>query len=709
MKGYTANTNEKIEARIGFIISYPFQFHVLKNIYKHLKIDSEFIVDTAPFFPVKQPDDLIQSIVSLLEKNNVPYKIASYDNYKNQEHSSVFFEKYEVLVSLWEFGCLGMPCNNSKKKVRIGYGSGKELTMYRPSGRIFDFALAYGPRDNSAFSLFCESNIVGVPKFDDWFNGNFDKDLIKDLSSHLNTLKKTILYLPTHSDLCSIEQLAPGLKALTSTYNVITKLHYLNLTDQPELVEHLKGGNILLFSDDADLLTLLKVSDVVLSDNSSAIFDAMLADKPIVVTDFLTKDFLDYKHKEVRNYRRGNTSALTYSGSMEQLVKQEKLVVSFQDPNKLEEAIKEGLRDDIFYKKNRTKINQELVGFQDGNCGERAAKEIERIKELTTLPTKPPMAHALDVYDKKMKFQEGLTSSKIEYQNWLYENTAHSGKVFTVVVFDLFGGNIKETMQSLYNQNFSRDAYDVVVLTENQKVLNSSLIKYIYVKENIGTTLSDFLASVNSSFVCFTTAGTVVPNDWLINFFKQYKNNMDVVGVGGYSLPKEIVSIFDECENFYFSERVGMQFSQKSTFYQIKSTLLYKNPACEDPSNTSYRVDFVRKLPGFFTSLASLNGLFLCLKQFAVRDGGYTTFDGVYVIRPGIANFKKYLFYNYEVGLNYFFITKIKQTSMIKMIFSSFFYTISIRKRIIFTAIIFLGELFRIVGRIHRWSLGKSV
>ena len=279
----------------------------------------------------------------------------------------------------------------------MNYGAGKELTMFQPHCRYWDLYLCLGPRVYDVIRLYTWAEIVGYPKFDDWFNNEFDEKFIAEIKKSLNPSKKTILYLPTHGDLSTINDLADELIKLSKTYNVLAKLHYYTPHEEPERMEKLKHLKIMLFSDETDLLPLLKITDVAVSDNSSAIFDVILADKPVVVTDFLSKRYLDIGHKRLRSFRfRFPEGALTYSQSIEQKIKKDGSVVTIQKPQELPAAIERALIDDEYYKTMRKKIRKGIFSFYDGKCGERAGVAIKKLAAIKELPEKPILYHVFE-------------------------------------------------------------------------------------------------------------------------------------------------------------------------------------------------------------------------------------------------------------------------------------------------------------------------
>lgn len=396
---YEENANPK--AKIGFVLFYPFQYYVQKDVYKHLKNNAEFIIDLGVFYPVKQPRELIESIISLLKKEGVFFRILYHDDYKHARYLERFFSKYGALVSQWKRGCMKLDCIRDIKKIHLPYGAGKDITTFGFWKSCFDLILAYGKRDHAVYSLYTKSKIVGNPKFDDWFS---DRKKINKLANlNIDGRKKTVLYLPTHSDLCSIEYIAEELGQISQKYNVIAKLHYYTSHEEPERIELLEKGGITILKDDCDLLDLLSIADAVLSDNSSAIFDAILADKPVIATDFWSDEFIDLEHSRFKTYRRGISKSLTYSESIEQQLKKTGSIHTVKEPADLAQVVELALKDGEKFKKRRAKIRQELFSFNDGKCGQRAAKEINKFLCSSEFPKRPLVYHLIQDFARSEK------------------------------------------------------------------------------------------------------------------------------------------------------------------------------------------------------------------------------------------------------------------------------------------------------------------
>ena len=404
--------NPNAKADIGLIVAYPFQFYVFKNIYRHLP-NAEFIVDLGVHFPHKPEARIAEDILALLKKHGVYYRVIHHEDYFFRTYLEKFFSQYAVLSSLWWKGCITLECNAEKKKVSVNYGGGKDLSLFRPWGRLWDLNLAMGRRDHELLKFYTHSVITGNEKFDDWFNNEFDEEFLSDLRRRLDPKKKTVLYLPTHGDLSSFESIIPRGEWMTKEFNFIAKVHYHTVRSEPERMELLKSAeHIIGFNDDTDLLPLLKVADVVVSDNSSAIFDAILADKPLVVADFWTAEFLDGKYRKINIEKYWNQTPLTYSGSIEQRIKKEGAVLTINHPEYAYGTIKKALLDNNRFKAARERIRKEVFEYNDGKCGARSAQAILELKEKNP-DAKPILFHVFNAFEMEIEARAQKTQIEV--------------------------------------------------------------------------------------------------------------------------------------------------------------------------------------------------------------------------------------------------------------------------------------------------------
>jgi hypothetical protein len=398
---YPQNPNPR--AKIGFVLIFPFFYHIHKNIYKHVRKDAEFIIDVGGFHSTGKAEEILQELIHILQQNSAHYRILFHEDYFNDTYLKKFVSKYQALVSPWEFrGIMQSETTLGIKKINTPYGAAKELGKLRPTRGMFDLIFASGPREEKLYSYYTRAEIIGVPRFDGWFNKTLDKKFIQEVRKKLDPKKKTVLHLPTHSDLAETHGLVEEIGALSNEFNVITKLHYITLRSNTEVEAKFRTQkNILVFRDDVDLVCLLELADVVLADNSSAIFDAILADKPVLVSNFINAEYFDEGHRKARaENKRGKTFALTYSQSIEQEVKAKGMIPVFRTKKALRSALRTTLKDPYQYKKNRKDIRKELFSFNDGKSGKRAATLIRQLLKEKRPRQRPIMYHAIRAYEK---------------------------------------------------------------------------------------------------------------------------------------------------------------------------------------------------------------------------------------------------------------------------------------------------------------------
>jgi CDP-glycerol glycerophosphotransferase (TagB/SpsB family) len=725
-------------AKIGFIIFYPFQFYVQKNIYEHIKNESEFIVDLGAFFPVEQPSSLVMDIVTLLEKHKVFFRIIYHEDYFYAKYLESFFSKYKVLISLWGRGCVKLNCNLGKRKVVMPYGAGKELTTFGLWKRDFDLILAYGERDHNFYSLLTQSQIIGNPKFDDWFKDELDYTLTTNLKKRLDSGKKNVVYLPTHSDLGSIDDLADQLKALTDEYNVLVKLHYYTVREEKERVEKLKHGKIILLNDDTDLLPLLKLADVVVSDNSSAIFDVILADKPIVTTDFLSKEYLDKTHREIKNYRRGANAAITYSNSIEQKIKKEKQVLTLKSPSELKEQVETALRDDLFYKEARKKIREQVFSFNDGLCGKRGAQAITSLLEQRKLPEKPLLYHLLDNLLVTFKFKNNsfrksyFEEVKMNKKSLLEELKEEKKDtcIFSVILINQPWNNkySKITLKSLFLQEFNNDNFEIILENkgDNESIPTIAkeisldmeklpAIKYIEKQVSDSDYIKNCVDNAKGEFLCFIKNGCLAPSDWLLKFYLSYQKHLNIAGVGGYVIKQmNKYSIFDE---YYYLELANQMNTQKeenymSKIYEIKNNLFYQNPAGSF-TNSSYKKEILQNISVDFND-SPRKLIEMEIKNEVIKDYEIC-FINSFVSDFEKITLKKFIRNSFNEGISYALFcienplyNKYYKYSILRVVWITISNIFNRHLKWELTSVVFIGNLFRLFGKWYL-KLGYSL
>ena len=160
-----------------------------------------------------------------------------------------------------------------------------------------------------------------------------------------------MLYLPTYGKSNSINDIADELFKLKDKYTIITKLHhgtnYFNYESQKR--DKLNA----LFSECYDskypLENLLSRADVVLSDNSGSIFDAIYANVPVAIFS-RSIEYFKYEDLEPYQYTLIQDGIIPYTNS----------------PDKLSDIIEEALSKNIKNKQNELHEKLFNLSYNDG-------------------------------------------------------------------------------------------------------------------------------------------------------------------------------------------------------------------------------------------------------------------------------------------------------------------------------------------------------
>lgn len=139
------------------------------------------------------------------------------------------------------------------------------------------------------------AQLIGYPKCDCLVDGTFNRRQIEDALG-LDPTRPTVLYAPTWSADSSLDSVGSDLLPILGALdvNVIVKLHDRSLDarskrpgsiDWRQQLESLCRSWRVHAARDGDISPYLYVSDVLVTDHSSAGFEYMLLDRPIVVID----------------------------------------------------------------------------------------------------------------------------------------------------------------------------------------------------------------------------------------------------------------------------------------------------------------------------------------------------------------------------------------------------------------------------------------
>ena len=185
--------------------------------------------------------------------------------------------------------------------IMIYHGIGVKPSYWRDNNKRLDVRFVEGQyRIDQLRKHGVDTDLVltGYIKLDSLFNKNSNYYKEKEALLGLDESKKTILYAPTFYP-SSLEKLGLSLGDITSGYNLIIKPHMWTYYLDSFGGISLKGQRKLIFKliDQFDHIRLLepgeynvtpyyKISDLLLTDASSTIYEMIALSKPVVVNRF---------------------------------------------------------------------------------------------------------------------------------------------------------------------------------------------------------------------------------------------------------------------------------------------------------------------------------------------------------------------------------------------------------------------------------------
>lgn len=389
------NSNPK--AHIAILVPYQFFFHAFRSVYDNLP-QAEFVPDFS-LTPggLSYPDHYKDSFKKLFANENVSWRDFETSGLTPGE----FFDKYSTIVTPIVDGWTKHQCNKNRKKVRISYGTAKDSWAYGLYNAQFDLILCPGEHAARNLELYSSYGTkvvpVGEPKLDDLARKKDRGILLKKTGLQLDQSKETVLFLPTWGSLSSISHVAPLLPSLLKEYNVVVKVHHMTGLYSQQEVEMIRHPSIHVAGEELYVTDAFRIADIVISDSSSGIFDAIAAGKPLVLIDSLggedSEFFIEMPFFAMHHGKLGGSP--THKDSLEQVVKRPGkeiapvVTIESRTTRMLKSATESLLqairlaKEPIFIKKQQ-EMKAKIFSSLDGKAGMRAAQEIQ---ELLKHPT----------------------------------------------------------------------------------------------------------------------------------------------------------------------------------------------------------------------------------------------------------------------------------------------------------------------------------
>lgn len=260
------------------------------------------------------------------------------------------------------------------KYINIGHGIGeKNYTYKRKPNKKISLHLVSGEYiKNKLLSIGINEEkikVVGMPKLDDFYNGNLIRNDIFEKHG-LDPNKKTVLYCPTcRDDINSLPIFAESFRQFDDTYNVIVKLHPgydPKLRDDGikwiNLFNSMKNVYLAPFED---TMPFLYIADILITDLGSTMFEFATLDRPIILLN--------------RKDMRSGLGGFDPNG-----IEQKFRDVGFEinDPQKLLQTVEYCLSNSLENSEKRRYYSEILFYKNDGLASKRAVDEIRKFTKL---------------------------------------------------------------------------------------------------------------------------------------------------------------------------------------------------------------------------------------------------------------------------------------------------------------------------------------
>lgn len=254
------------------------------------------------------------------------------------------------------------------KSAQLGHGIGPKTSYYTKSNTPMTVRFVEGQYRCERLEAMYPDDLfinVGFCKLDPIINNQETTINLKQIG--LNPNKPTLIYAPTFYP-SSIEKFAKDWPLDFKNFNILIKPHYFSISKkryhkQKRLLDYWNSfDNVYLAkTSDYSLVPFMAVSDILISDASSALFEFAALNKPVVWCDFLKlrlsyRGPLSYRFKKRMDQDYGEYADIAvHAKSYPQLKKivTEQLTM----PKKLESI--------------RLNLAEKLAGKLDGNASQR--------------------------------------------------------------------------------------------------------------------------------------------------------------------------------------------------------------------------------------------------------------------------------------------------------------------------------------------------
>lgn len=256
---------------IGFFMETAFHYQIYRPIIAALQAQGHpcaLLVNDRVAKPLR--DDMLELIKSI-----------SHTGLGGRLLSTVLAQgqRYRCLVSPYYIAELS---GLADIHIRAIHGLANEAWNHGWWNTLYQQTLCFAPYSFHALNINGSARIVGNPRFDDWHNNRFPKDLPSTVKIAAN--KPTLLYVPGYGPASSLPHWAEKLSRLNRDYNVIVLVqHCAPYHGEGEKMRELINRHFKKQGISGDFaLAAFGKADFILADSDEAIFDAIHVNKRVI-------------------------------------------------------------------------------------------------------------------------------------------------------------------------------------------------------------------------------------------------------------------------------------------------------------------------------------------------------------------------------------------------------------------------------------------
>lgn len=258
------------------------------------------------------------------------------------------------------------------RSAQLYHGIGTKTDVYSPTLMDMDVRFVEGPYYQARLrAMYPEATLaaVGYAKVDPFSYPEGERPRLDLAALGLDPGKRTILYAPTHMP-SSFPKMSADFPADFADFNVLVKPHSLSYFGGKkkshrrlmELWAQAPNVHVAAF-DEYDPLPYMTAADLLISDESSVLFEFAVQDRPIVWCDFLWVHWTRRGPLAYRLRRRLDGGVAVHRA----------LAAHAQRYRDLRRVVDEELANPGRYRAARRHAVAELVGPTDGKVSERIA------------------------------------------------------------------------------------------------------------------------------------------------------------------------------------------------------------------------------------------------------------------------------------------------------------------------------------------------